>query len=61
MWALTADFLIGALLLAAAVGGVALFTIARQDDSRSGQIFGALLGVAAVLALSYLTVGHHWP
>ena len=61
MWALVADLVIGAILLAVSVGGVALFTIARQDGSRMGQILGALLGAMAVFALSYLTVGRHWP
>jgi disulfide bond formation protein DsbB len=50
-----------ALILAAAIaGGVALFWIARQDDSRMGRLIGLLaVAIGAVTGL-YLTTGHHW-
>jgi hypothetical protein len=40
---------------ALAVGaGVALFTIARQDDSRTGQIIGVVIPVVALIVAIYL-------
>ena len=51
---------IGLILAAAILGGVALFWIARQDDSRMGRLIGLLaVAIGAVTGL-YLTTGHHW-
>ena len=50
-----------ALLLAGTfLGGIALFTIARQDDSRNGQILGAAAIAAAATVAILLFAGHHW-
>jgi hypothetical protein len=51
---------IGLILAAAILGGVALFWIARQDDSRMGRLIGLLaVAIGAVTGL-YLSTGHHW-
>ena len=57
---LLGNITIGLVLAAAIVGGVALFWIARQDDSRMGRLVGLLaIAIGAVTGL-YLTTGHHW-
>ena len=54
------NIIIGSVLAAALLGGIALFWIARQDDSRAGRLIGLLaMAVATVLFIS-LTSGHHW-
>jgi hypothetical protein len=47
-------------LVAAIVGGVALFDIARQDGSFMGRALGILFPVAAILIGAYLSIFHHW-
>ena len=54
------NVLIGLAIAGAVLGGLALFWIARQDGSRLGRVLGVLLPVAAILAGTYLTIGHHW-
>ncbi len=51
---------IGLALVAAIVGGIVLFDIARQDDSLLGRTLGILFPVTAILIGTYLTVFHHW-
>lgn len=51
---------IGLGLAAVFVGGLALFWIARQDDSRAGRLLGLLAMAATAAALGYVTYGHHW-
>lgn len=49
------------LVIAAMVlGGIALFWIARQDDSRAGRLMGALAIALGAVALGYLGTGQHW-
>ena len=47
-------------LLAAILGGIALFWIARQDDSRAGRLLGLLAVALGAMALLYLGSGNHW-
>ncbi len=47
-------------LAAVFLGGLALFWIARQDDSRTGRLLGLLAMAASALGLAYLAAGHHW-
>ena len=58
--AMVANLLIGLALAAAALGGFALFWIARQDDSRAGRLLGLLAIALSVVALIWLSTGHHW-
>ena len=51
---------IGLALVAAIVGGLVLFDIARQDDSPQGRFVGIGLPIVAILIGTYLTVFHHW-
>ncbi len=48
---------LGLVLVAVLAGGVALFVIARQDDSRSGQLVGAVLGIVGIVGLMLLIAG----
>jgi FtsH-binding integral membrane protein len=48
------------LVAGAFFGGVALFWIARQDDSRLGRILGVLCTLVAILIGVYLVLGGHW-
>jgi len=48
--------LIAFALIALAAGGIALFWIARQDDSRLGRILGLAALVLAAIGVAY--VGH---
>ncbi|MEI9888499.1 MAG: hypothetical protein WDN08_18760 [Rhizomicrobium sp.] len=57
---LIANVLIALALVAALLGGLALFWIARQDDSRTGRLLGLLAMAAAVAAFLYLHAGAHW-
>jgi disulfide bond formation protein DsbB len=60
MLPLFGNIAIAVILAAAILGGVALFWIARQDDSRMGRLIGLLsVAIGAVTGL-YLTTGHHW-
>jgi hypothetical protein len=44
------------LAIAIAVGfGVALFTIARQDGSKVGQVLGFAIPIVAIISAIYLT------
>jgi hypothetical protein len=47
-------------LAAAVLGGIALFWIARQDESRNGRLIGLLAVALGVVAFLYLALGHHW-
>ena len=50
-----------ALAIAAMVlGGIALFWIARQDDSRAGRLLGILAVALGAVAILYLGTGNHW-
>lgn len=50
-----------ALAVAAMVmGGIALFWIARQDDSRAGRLLGILAVALGAMAILYLGTGNHW-
>jgi len=60
MFAALFNTVMGLAMAASIAGGVALFWIARQDDSRPGRIVGILFPTAAMTAALYLTVGHHW-
>ena len=53
---------LAALLVIAAMvlGGIALFWIARQDDSRAGRLLGLLAVALGAVALLYLGAGNHW-
>ena len=57
--------LVGNIVIALALaglfaGGIALFTIARQDDSRLGQLIGAAAVLAAAAAAAYFGTARHW-
>jgi hypothetical protein len=45
-------------LLAVFVAGLALFWIARQDDSRTGRLVGILAMAASALILGWMAAGH---
>ncbi len=53
---LAAALVIAALVLA----GVALFWIARQDDSRAGRLLGLLAVALGAAAILWLQAGSHW-
>ncbi len=57
---LIVNILIALALVAALLGGLALFWIARQDDSRTGRLLGLLAMAVAVAAFLYLHLGPHW-
>ncbi len=46
------------ILVLVVLGGFALFWIARQDDSRAGQLIGLAVTAIGVLAIALLTTGH---
>jgi hypothetical protein len=52
--------LVGLMLAGTSLGGFALFWIARQDDSRAGRLLGLLAIAVSVVAVIWLSVGHHW-
>src|SRR5262249_44600358 len=58
--AVVTNALIGLMLAGTSLGGFALFWIARQDDSRAGRLLGLLAILLSVLALIWLSAGHHW-
>jgi hypothetical protein len=58
--AVVSNALIGLMLAGTSLGGFALFWIARQDDSRAGRLLGLLAIAVSVVALIWLSVGHHW-
>ena len=50
-----------ALVIAAMVlGGIALFWIARQDDSRAGRLLGLLAVALGAVGILWLETGNHW-
>ena len=53
---LTALLVIAAMVL----GGIALFWIARQDDSRAGRLLGLLAVALGAVAILWLGTGDHW-
>jgi len=45
------------LLAAVAVGaGVALFIIAKQDGSKTGQVLGVVIPILAIISAVYFTI-----
>lgn len=58
--ALLGNILICLILVAAVAGGVALFWIARQDDSRAGRLIGMLAVALGAVAILWLGTGNHW-
>ena len=49
------------LTIAGGVGiGVALFVIAKQDESRAGRVIGCLVAAAAVIQAIYFVTGRRW-
>jgi hypothetical protein len=36
--------------------GVALFVIAKQDDSKTGQVLGVLIPILAIISAVYFTI-----
>lgn len=54
------NILIVVALAAVFLGGLALFWIARQDDSRAGRLLGMLAMAAVIVALGYIDRGNHW-
>jgi bacteriorhodopsin len=57
MLALVLKIAFGLVLIAAIVGGVVLFWIARQDDVPQGRWLGILIMVSAVLVGAYFAFG----
>jgi hypothetical protein len=57
---LLGNIAIALILAAAIVGGVALFWIARQDDSRMGRLIGLLAVAIGAVTLLWLGTGNHW-
>jgi FtsH-binding integral membrane protein len=53
MHTIAAKALIIFLAAAAVGGGVALFTIAKQDDSKAGQFLGVAIPVCVIIAAIY--------
>lgn len=47
-------FGLAAAFAAVFAGGIALFTIARQDDSRNGQVIGAASAVVGLVGIVWL-------
>lgn len=60
MIAFIANIVIALALAGFFLGGVALFFIARQDDSHAGRIIGIIAALGAALVATTLTAGHHW-
>jgi FtsH-binding integral membrane protein len=60
MLRLIENFLLCLLIAGAFFGGMALFWIARQDDSRLGRILGVLCTLVAILIGVYLVLGDRW-
>jgi hypothetical protein len=58
--AVVTNALIGLMLAGTSLGGFALFWIARQDDSRAGRMLGLVAIALSIIALIWLSVGHHW-
>ncbi len=55
-----ANIVLAVALAAVLAGGIALATIARQDDSPTGQRIGLASAVVAIAALAWLFAGRHW-
>ena len=47
-------------VVAMVLGGVALFWIARQDDSRAGRLLGILAVALGAVGILWLETGNHW-
>jgi len=60
MWNIAGNVFFALQMAATFLIGVALFLIARQDESRLGRILGITLTVLALFELAYLTFGNHW-
>jgi hypothetical protein len=60
MLALVGNLVISLILAGFILGGVALFWIARQDDSRLGRMLGLLAVAFGGFAVIYFVAGHHW-
>ena len=60
MLAMLINLVMSLVLIAVVLGGVALFWIARQDDSRLGRILGLFAVAFGSIGLLYVIVGHHW-
>jgi hypothetical protein len=59
MLVVVGDVFIGLAIAGAALGGGALYWIARQDGSPQGRVVGTLIVLAAVVAGLYLTLGFY--
>ncbi len=51
---------IAVLLLVIFLLGLALFWIARQDDSRAGRLIGLIAMAASAFALAWIAGGHRF-
>ena len=60
MLALFGNLFMFLVLAGVILGGVALFWIARQDDSRAGRFLGLLAVVCGGVVLIYVIYGGHW-
>jgi hypothetical protein len=60
MLKLIGNILLYLVVAGAFFGGVTLFWIARQDDSRLGRILGVSCTLVAILVGVYLALGNHW-
>lgn len=60
MLALVGNIIMSLILAGFILGGVALFWIARQDDSHLGRILGLLAVAFGGFAVIYVVYGHHW-
>jgi hypothetical protein len=56
MQAITVNVLITFAAAVAVGAGVVLFTIAKQDGSKAGQVLGVAIPVAAIISAIYLTL-----
>jgi len=46
------------ILLVVFLGGLALFWIARQDDSRAGRLIGLIVMAVSAFTIAWLSAGH---
>ena len=60
MTGLLLNVLLSAVLFGAGATGIALFWIARQDDSRAGRLIGIALLAASVFIPLVLTIVQGW-
>ena len=54
------NLILSAILIGAGASGVALFWIARQDDSRAGRLIGITLMSVSVFIAGGLTLAQGW-